>query len=115
MRRPTTRGTNTRAIGLFDHAASTRYVAVYDDGTTGPERSTRERAESDYRDANAVTGEIRSAIESYGLRSGVFRAWGDIHKDYKTSIEGKRACLALDSRSGATCLTSWLGPKVLES
>ena len=98
MQRPTTRGINTRAVGLFNQAAPTRFVAVYDDETTGPERSTRERAENDYRDANATTGEIRAAI-----------------KDYKSHIDGQRLCLALDSKSGATCLTSWLGPKVLES
>lgn len=115
MERPTMPGVNTRAVGQFDRINPTRYVAVYDDETTGPERSTRERAEIDYRDANVTTGEIRAAVESYGLHSGVFRAWGDIHEDFKSCIDGKRACLALDSRSGVTCLTSWLGPKVLES
>ena len=115
MQRSTTREASARVIGLFDQATPTRYVAVYDDETTGPERSTRERAESDYRDANAAKVEIRAAVESYGLKSAVFRAWGDIHKDFKSCIDSKRVCLALDSRSGATHLTSWLGPKALES
>lgn len=49
MNRPTMPGVNTRAVDLFDPTAPTSYVAVYDDETTGPKRSTREKAEADYR------------------------------------------------------------------
>ena len=46
-RRPTIG--NTVALDRFTEAGPSGYAAVYDDGTHGPTRSTREEAEIDYQ------------------------------------------------------------------
>lgn len=107
-------GAGVRTIDRFDPAKPTRFVAIYDDGTSGPEREDRERAEKDFRDANAATGQIRADIERYGRNSKIFAAWKDIHKDFKSCINGRRVCLAFDSFQGGTVLKEWRGPKALE-
>nr|WP_176705497.1 hypothetical protein [Arthrobacter sp.] len=111
MQQPTMPGVHTRATELFNPATPSEYVAVYDDGTTGPKRSTRERAETDYKEANGVTGQHRADIERYRAHSNIFRAWNEIHQDFKTVIDGQRTCLALDTFTGATCLAPWRGPQ----
>lgn len=89
------------------------FAAAYDDGTTGPHRGRREDAERDYSEANAATGAIRKAIERYRKDSAIFRAWERIPPDFRSNYGGKRHALALDSRTGGTVLTPWLGPDAL--
>lgn len=103
---------NELTIGKYATRPDT-FTAAYDDGTEGPRRSRREDAEKDYREANAATGDIRSAIERYGRDSGVFRAWSALHPDSRSNYDGRRHCLAYDRRSGGTTLAPWLGPDVL--
>lgn len=108
MDKPTMPGVHSRIIRAFSGAPS--YIAMYDDGTTGPERNTRARAEIDYRDANPHTGTLREQIERHGLGSSVFKPWGEIHPDFKSSNNQTRLCLALDTKQGNTALTTWHGP-----
>lgn len=108
MEKPTMPGVNTRIIRAF--SGTPAFVAVYDDGLTGPERGTRERAEVDYRDANAHAGSLRDEIERYGLNSNIFRPWDEIHPDFKSHYNQKRFCLAQDSKGGGTTLGPWRGP-----
>lgn len=113
MESPKKPGAGVRAINQFDRTRPTRFIVTYDDGTSGPERGDRERAEKDFRDANAVSGNVRADIERYGLDSGVFREWGKIRKDFKGRIDGQRVCLVFDSLHAGTTLTAWRGPKIL--
>ena len=99
-------------IGMYARTPDT-FTAAYDDGTTGPHRSRREDAERDYTEANTATGEIRAAIESYRLHSDVFRAWSEIHADFRSNYLGRRHVLALDTRTGGSVLAPWLGPDAL--
>lgn len=48
---------NTYAIGRFSPGGPTDYVAVYDDGTHGPKRTTRAEAEADYTTHQEATAE----------------------------------------------------------
>lgn len=108
MDKPTMPGVHSRIIRAF--TGTPAYIAMYDDGAIGPERSTRDRAEVDYRDANAHTGTVRDEIERYGLQSAIFRPWDEIHEDFKGHYNGKRVCMALDSKQGCTTLSRWRGP-----
>ncbi|WP_190265283.1 MULTISPECIES: hypothetical protein [Glutamicibacter] len=103
------------AINQFDRTKQTLFFAVYDDGTSGPERKDRDKAEKDFRDANTASGAVRADIERYGRDSSVFRAWGKIHKDFKDRIDGRRVCLVFDTLHAGTTSTTWRGPKALES
>ena len=65
-RRPTIG--NTVAIDRFNPEGPKGYAAVYNDGTHGPTRSTREEAEADYRiyrDANAGGGSPVSPYSAF--------------------------------------------------
>ena len=101
-------------INQFDRTKQTLFFAIYDDGTSGPERQDQDKAVKDFRDANAASGEVRTDIERYGLDSSVFRAWGKIHKDFKGIIDGRRTCLVFDTLHAGTTITAWRGPKALE-
>lgn len=108
MDKPTMPGVHSRIIRAF--TSKPGYVAMYDDGTTGPARATRARAEVDYRNANAHAGTLRDEIERYGMDSAVFRPWGTIHPDFKGVYDGKRSCVALDCIRGRSVLVPWRGP-----
>lgn len=103
------------AVNQFDRAKQTLFFAIYDDGTSGPERKDRDKAAKDFRDANGASGEVRADIERYGLDSSVFRAWEKIHKDFKGSADGRRTCLVFDTLHAGTTLTAWRGPATLGS
>jgi len=105
--RPTT--ANTYAYNRFNPNVPTTYIARYTDGTVGPERSTREAAERDFRDANSRPQQ-RSLIERFGLDSSVFHQWSRIHPDYRSTSGGERTVLTLDTKTGATVLATWIGP-----
>lgn len=99
-------------IGVYATRPDT-FAASYDDGTTGPHRSRRQDAESDYAEANTATGDTRRAIENHRRDSAVFRPWSKIHPDYRSNYLGRRHVLALDTRTGGTVLAPWLGPNAL--
>jgi hypothetical protein len=83
-------------------------------------------------DPDALGGEIIGALQAiadqrvtdqitaYGPDSTVFKPWDQIHADYRSTgneswggRDGVRRAMTLDSRTGGTVLTPWLGPKVL--
>lgn len=111
MNRPTMPGVNSIALERFNPDRTGGCAALYDDGTRGPSRRTREEAERDYEKANTATGERRENIERFGALSNVFKTWGKVHADFKTESQGRRSVLALDTLTGATVLTGWIGPR----
>lgn len=54
---------------------------------------------------------VDKLVQDYGKNSNVFKSWGEIHRDFKTSTDGKRSVLA--NLKGATVLAPWVGPKPL--
>lgn len=60
-----------------------------------------------------ITDHMRRALEEFGPDSKVFQQWSKIHRDFKGTIDGKRMTMQLSK--GATILTRWYGPKVLEA
>lgn len=65
------------------------------------------------RQANSYEefSKVEQAIQDYGKNSSVFRSWSAIHRDYKSTTDG-RSVLVMGPRG--TTLVPWLGPKALE-
>ena len=111
MNRPTMPGVNSIALDRFNENRAGGYAALYSDNTRGPRRRTREEAERDFDKADTATGERREAIERFGALSNVFKAWSAVHADFKSEDREKRYVLAMDTLTGATTLTRWIGPR----
>lgn len=78
--------------------------------------TSADAARSAYENKQGEQAELEAAqkdLNTYGANSNVFRTWGKIHSDFKTTTDGKRRVLANGGAQG-TVLTPWRGPKVLE-
>jgi hypothetical protein len=56
----------------------------------------------------AKRADMWAATQEFGTDSLVFRAWDQIHPDYKTTKDGARYVLAFGTRG--TVLAPWFGP-----
>lgn len=72
-------------------------------------REAYEKKQTAEQDSFSSTEKL---LAEFGANSAIFRSWGEIHRDFKTSTDGVRRVMVMSSRGSA--LVPWQGPKILE-